>query len=267
MVGLTSDLTVRGLLSVFLLAGMLFYSINSIRKFREHKVAVSVQRDTTEPRISFPSVTLCSGFRDGDATPEKVAREAAARGEEDPAALDAARVRGMTYDREEFVKAVVVTRDDVAGGNLRDNASLWEEEVHEYYGGRCQTFNPAGDTEPGEVNSLSVALWDPYRANYDGDGEGSYKKLGVFLHPRGGFLYSKALKFFGVSLVYPTQWKKKKRAIYKRRFVGLDLEEERCDGDADVVSWKRCVRAAYDRLAGGCKMPWRTDNMEELRHF
>ncbi len=42
---------IKACLALLLLCGMLFYSVNSIRKFRDHKVAVSVQRDSTEKEL------------------------------------------------------------------------------------------------------------------------------------------------------------------------------------------------------------------------
>ncbi len=69
---------------------------------KKSRIAVTTYRDFSDgDALSYPSVTLCSGFRDGRVTPENIA---AGREPGDAAGgLGQARMREITHERAEFV--------------------------------------------------------------------------------------------------------------------------------------------------------------------
>ncbi len=138
----------------------------------------------------------------------------------------------------------------------RDNDTLWSSpaHVHEYFGGRCHTFRPPGTTKTGETNSLLIGLLDPTP---------SATKLSIFLHSPGAFAYNKSPKFFGRSVIHPEFERHKKYVISKKRYKRLSREGDLCSVDLDSEGWIGCAEEAYDRMAGGCKMPWKTEEMEK----
>ena len=145
-------------LVLVLMTGLVVYTLESIRKFREHKISRNLYRDMSEKdNFMFPSVTICSAFRNGSSTPENIAAEAVKRAAEDPNRLSKTIFDSITYSRHDlsyFTQSV----DDDWSSNLLDDDSMWNEEYHEYLGGRCATFNPTNSTKPGEINSIGIAI-------------------------------------------------------------------------------------------------------------
>ncbi len=249
--------------TLFFLTGLVLYSYYSVLKFRTNKISVSVEKDFTNDTLLYPSVTLCSGFRDGRFTPEQIAKAAVeeGRGDGDPALLGPERMREITYDRGEFVHEFTQAFDNDWSTDYSGRDGPWTEQFHEYYGGRCYTFSPERETLRGEMNSLAFKIRIPERGYYDGcDGYGKHRcseQFAIFLHPEGGFIYNKAPKFFGRSLIYPEFGKRLKFLLSKKKFKKISLENVQCATGMSTSQWKECVHRAYDKMAG-CTLPWKT---------
>ena len=292
---------VRLFLQLVLITGMLFYTLESIRKFQEHKISRNVYRDTSDrEEFRFPSVTVCAAFRNGTATPENIVKAAAENGIEDPMLLSKEAFDGMTYGRHEYLSYFTQAIDNDWSNNLLDDDARWEEQYHEYLGGRCATFNPINTTKPGEINSLAIAIKLPtdrswyfvsdavfrntlknghsvnrshigkYLANANNFFQGC-DVFGVhgcrylfaaFLHSKDSFIYNKGHKFVGQSFAYPNLDQRTQFILTKQRFIKLNQERDPCNETASLKTFESCVRRVYDERAG-CKMPWRTNETNE----
>lgn len=66
-----------------------------------------VQRDNSEDELLFPSITICSGFRDEGMTPERIVDNAIANGQENSDQLNMTGIEQLTFSRQEVLTRFV----------------------------------------------------------------------------------------------------------------------------------------------------------------
>lgn len=240
-------------LILLLIIPVLYFSIESFRKYRDSKVSISTQRDNSHLTLPFPSVTVCSGFRNGFLTPEKLLVQN--KSEE----LTLEKIRELTYNRSEFLTYFTQAVDNDFSINMVDNDEYWTEEIHEYYGGRCYTFNPPVLSKPGETNAIIFGMRNPdrfwtYRCD-NWSSEDCHNQFPVFFHPKDAFIFNKGNKFVGQSFLFPEPNKKLMLTLTHRRINRLNLTFDPCQENGNINEFKRCILKSYDEIAG-CRMPW-----------
>ena len=139
--------------------------LRSLCKFLDGKIGQShlrVYQD--DARMDYPSVTICSGYRDADLRVIHVAQENVNATDLPDDFLDWEHVRRLTYDKEEYINFFTQAFENNWDRNYLLEDDFWTEEFHPQYGGRCATFNPEQRTPPHNLNSITFSLmWQPDR--------------------------------------------------------------------------------------------------------
>ncbi len=156
---------VRLLMLLLYLSLAATYLTGSLSKFHSGKVATDRRREPTEDGTDlaeYPSVTVCSGFRDLGRDVRTVAREYShgdddnddgdADGDGDGGILGPAAFDGMTYGRADLLTYFTQASDGDWSRNLTLDDSFWTERRHPYFGGRCHTFDPKEKTKSDTVD-------------------------------------------------------------------------------------------------------------------
>lgn len=134
------------------IAVVLFYGYKSLFKYLDGKILRAQFQEYEGERVFYPSITICSGFRDShwkfkDALEEMINRNGTL--DEDDESWMVELLHNLTYPKEEYLSYFTQGVENVWDTNYLFMDDLWTESLDPFYGGRCATARLPNASLPG----------------------------------------------------------------------------------------------------------------------